>query len=97
MTAWSAKVRTSSICRSVNGSTRWRGEPQHADRFALAQQRHAQRSTELSNCNRLGKSVFGVRGDIGDMDDLPLKRGPSDEGVAARDKYSPAQNRIVLW
>ena len=24
MTAWSAKVRTSSICRSVNGSTRWR-------------------------------------------------------------------------
>jgi hypothetical protein len=24
MTAWSAKVRTSSICRSVNGSTRFR-------------------------------------------------------------------------
>jgi hypothetical protein len=24
MTAWSAKVRANSICRSLNGSTRWR-------------------------------------------------------------------------
>ena len=40
MTAWSAKVRTSSICRSVNGSTRFRRETIMPIRLAVAQQRH---------------------------------------------------------
>jgi hypothetical protein len=40
MTAWSAKVRISSICRSVNASTRFSIKPDNADRLAVAQQRH---------------------------------------------------------
>ncbi len=64
ITAWSAKVRTSSICRSVNGSTRWRarlmtpigspsrssGTPSSVRIFAIVE--------------RLGKFVFRVGGDV---------------------------------
>ena len=40
MTAWSAKVRTNSTCRSVYGSTLSRAESDHPDRLAVAQQWH---------------------------------------------------------
>ena len=40
MAAWSAKVRISSICRSVNGSFR-EGELHDARWITLTQQRHA--------------------------------------------------------
>ena len=43
ITAWSAKVRTSSICRSVNGCDPLPRDIDHADHDPLAQQRHAER------------------------------------------------------
>ena len=54
MTAWSAKVRTSSICRSVNGSTRFRRKHDNADRLAVAQQRHPKHGTSSSRRSSRG-------------------------------------------
>ena len=48
ITAWSAKVATSSICLSVNGRTSCRVSVEHADRHALAQHRHAEHGAEAA-------------------------------------------------
>ena len=53
MTACSAKVRTSSICRSVNGSTRCTREADDADRRALSQQRHADHGRAICRASPL--------------------------------------------
>ena len=84
MTAWSAKVRTSSICRSVNGSTRWRRERDHPDRLALAQQRHAKcRCALLLRRDCVGQRVFRVGRHIVDMDDPPLEHDAPDDAAAS--------------
>ena len=46
ITAWSAKVVTSSICLSVNGSTARARQRDDADRRSLAQQRHAEHGAD---------------------------------------------------
>ena len=47
ITAWSAKVVTSSICLSVKGSYRRAVQHDDADRAALAQERHAEHRASL--------------------------------------------------
>ena len=84
MTAWSAKVRTSSICRSVNGSNPWRRERDDPDRLALAQQRHAKRGAHLPIVDGFGQRVFRIGGDIGDVHDLPFQRDAPGHGCRGR-------------
>ena len=85
ITAWSAKVRTSSICRSVNGSTRWRASVDHADRLAFAQQRHAERRSHFADRHRLRRRAYsGSARDIGDMHRLRRSSsGSPGNGAAA--------------
>src|SRR5215467_11972663 len=83
MTAWSAKVRTRSICRSVNDSTRLR-ERDNADRHAVAQQRHPKSST-VPGRHTLGKRVVRVGGAILDVHDPAFKRHPPGDALAAED------------
>ena len=45
ITAWSAKVVTSSICLSVNGLTSRGVEHEDADRRPVAQERHSKRTS----------------------------------------------------
>ena len=65
MTAWSAKVRTSSICRSVNGSTRWRASAMHA-RSARPRATAARRRTVRmpAERDRLRHRIFRIGGDV---------------------------------
>ena len=45
MTAWAAKVVTSSICLSVKGRTSWRYTVERTDQFVLLQHRDAKKRT----------------------------------------------------
>ena len=49
ITAWSAKVVTSSICLSVNGRDLLSFQDDHANRHPLAQQRNAEHCTEAAD------------------------------------------------
>ena len=90
MTAWSAKVRTSSICRSVNGSTRFRLRLNRADHGALAQQRHPKDGASPGRHN-LGQRVVRVSEDVRDMHDPAFERHPPGDAVATGDDGSLAQ------
>ena len=63
MTAWSAKVLSSSICLSVKGRTSRAPTTIDADRHALAQQRHAEDASGSAGSS-LRRDVTGTR--IGD-------------------------------
>ena len=73
MTAWAAKVRTSSICRSVNGSTRCRASNQDPDRFAFPQQRHAELRPNPRDLDELGQGIFGISSRICDLNRLAFE------------------------
>jgi hypothetical protein len=49
-----------------------------ADRFALAQQRDAEDCTHLADRYNVGMRVFGIGGDIGDLDGTALQQAASD-------------------
>ena len=89
MTAWSAKVRTSSICRSVNGSTRFRAKRDHADRLAVAQQRHPKHGASPGR-HSLGNREVRVSADVRDMHDPAFERHPPGDAVATGDDCSLA-------
>ena len=84
ITAWSAKVVTSSICLSVNGRTSVRVRRQHADRHALAQQRHAEHGAEAAESLRLRPGVFRVGLHVGDVNDLAFEQRAPDDACRAR-------------
>ena len=81
MTAWSAKVRTSSICRSVNGSTRFPREIDRAEHGPLAQQRHPKDGAS-SGRHDLGHREVRLGADVRDMHDLAFERHPPLNAVA---------------
>ena len=54
------------------------GQLHHADRLALAQERHAEKGAyvaDVGDRRRPGKFVFRVGGNIGNLDDLTFERG----------------------
>ena len=57
ITAWSAKVVTSSICLSVNGRAVLRVNKNHADRRSLAHQRHAKHGAKAAESFRCRHDV----------------------------------------
>ena len=61
MTAWSAKVRTNSICLFGERLDPLASEHKHPDRLALAQQRHAEIGANLPSVSRLGTYIPGRR------------------------------------
>ena len=90
ITAWSAKVVTRSICFCVNGSHALSGENDNADRFVLAQQRHAERSALTGQRDRFAHRVFGIGGDVGDLHRVAFERD------AAGDRASVDRDRVLL-
>ena len=85
MTAWSAKVRTSSICRSVNGSTRCRAK---LDRRRSARPRAAAvRRAECGSCPSVvvSRSVYSGSAAMSAIwTARPFKRDPPGQRSAAR-------------
>ena len=77
ITAWSAKVVTSSICLSVNGRTSCARQGQNADRRSLAQQRHAEDSTKIAQLCASTKVYSGSVSTSGICTTLPSSRRPS--------------------
>ena len=77
ITAWSAKVWTSSICLSVNGSTLLRQQSEYADRLALAQQRHAKHGADVRAASCAQIAVFGIGHDVGDVDRAAFQQRPA--------------------
>src|SRR5262249_15473583 len=65
-------------------------ESDHADRHILPQERHAQRSSSLSEAGRFRYGVFWVGGYVLDVDD------PAFEGNAAGDSPTAWRNRHIL-
>ena len=82
ITAWSAKVVTSSICLSVNGShLQRRIRIDDADRNAFAQQRHAENGAVPAQLLRTRASViFGIGQHIGDVNDPAFEHGAAGDG-----------------
>ena len=86
MTAWSAKVRTSSICRSVNGSHSLPREINRAEHGPLAQQRHPKHGASPGR-HSLGHRVVRVSADVLDMHDPAFERHPPGDAVATGDNW----------
>ena len=95
MTAWSAKVRTSSICRSVNGSTRFRSEIDRADHGPLAQQRHSKDGASPGH-HDLGQRVVRVSEDVRNLHALPSSATRPVTRAATGDNGSLAHARPIL-
>ena len=74
MTAWSAKVLTSSICLSVKGLTSVARQRQHADGNALAQHWHAEHGAITAALLASRARVFRIVLHIRDMNDLAFER-----------------------
>ena len=81
ITAWSAKVVTSSICLSVNGR-RWCVSDDHADRRAFTQQRDAKHSAETAQVSLPPAVVFRIRQNIGDVNGPTFEHDSADERTA---------------
>ena len=77
--AWSAKVATSSICRSVNGShLRARSDADDADRNSFAQHRHSEDACESRIFPAPPANVYSeVVQHVGDMHDRAFEQGPA--------------------
>ena len=95
ITAWSAKVEISSICLALNGRAASRVKRHDADRHALAQQRHAEHGAEVAGLAGLRPVIFGVGGDIRNVDDAALQRGAADQRGARR-RNLPVAHEVVL-
>ena len=74
ITAWSAKVVTSSICFSVNGRTSCARQSQNADRNALAQHGHAEHGAKAAQSLGFRPRVVRVGQHVGDMNDLAFEQ-----------------------
>ena len=93
ITAWSAKVVTSSICLSVNGSTLVRVKNEDADRGSLAQQRDAERRAIVAKRQDAAHIVFRIGLDVVHMDDSSSSKArptivPRPGAIATLSKYS---------
>ena len=101
MTAWSAKVSTSSICLSVNGATAWRSGNENANRRALAQQRDAEHGPDSSVADASPMSSSRVRPERRDVNGRPLstarpvtRPGSSSPGTLVR--LRPRARRVTI-
>ena len=90
MTAWSAKVRTSSICRSVNGSTRFRERP-ITPRWLPSRSSGTPRLVRRPDATASGIRVVRVSEDVLDMHDPAFERRPPGDAVATGDNCSLAR------
>src|SRR5262249_29423394 len=81
--AWSAKVVTSSICLSVNGSTVLRVK-KHAGRSALAQHRHAEDCAHVGEPGSYSQPYLRICFGVHDMNGLALEYDPAGDRPAIR-------------
>ena len=83
ITAWSAKVLISAICRSVKGSIAVAAEDDGADRLTLAQQRDAERRPQVAHPDDLRHAVVRIGRQVLNMDGLTGKHGAPDHRFSA--------------
>ena len=80
ITAWSAKVWTSSICLSANGCGSLRVRTQHADGNSFPQHRHAEHRAYVANRRASGQSGYsGSACRSTTWTDLPADRHTANE------------------
>ena len=91
MTAWSAKVATSSICFSVKRSNSAAHQHQDADRSAFAQQRHAERGVDVFESKNVGHPELGIGFGVFDLNGLALGQDAAD----GRPPIRPGRNRVL--
>ena len=84
ITAWSAKVVTSSICLSVNGRTVPARQRDHADRGALAQHRHAEHGAHTRQASGSTQRIVRVGLNIEHLNGFAFEQGPPDDRSAIR-------------
>src|SRR6516225_225374 len=89
MTTWSAKVETSSICCSVNASTR--------ERLTFAQQWDAEHSSHVAKGNHLRGGVFGVRSDVENVNRPTPEQHAGDKTTVTRALGLGLRKRLVFW
>ena len=93
ITAWSAKVVTSSICLSVNGRVRSASMAITPIGSSLAHERDAEHGTISARFLALDEAVFRVVQNIGNMDGFALEHGaagtvPRPGAMGLRCRYS---------
>ena len=84
ITAWSAKVVTSSICLSVNGCTVLRCKTMTPIGDSFPQQRDAEHRPEPANLRGLPKGEFRVGQHIVNMNGSAFQHGAADDRPAPR-------------
>ena len=91
ITAWSAKVVTSSICLSVNGRTSRAANASTPIGIAFAQQWNGEHRAIAGPISGFCPCVVRVGQDIGDMDrlDLPAARPVAVPRPARRERLDP--------
>ena len=81
ITAWSAKVSTSSICFSVKVAT-WLGEPYDADRITFPQKRHAECGPVATELLALVQRILRIGQDILNVNGPALERRSSGDSAS---------------
>ena len=84
ITAWSAKVVTSSICLSVNGRTSARSNDQTPIGTAFAQQRHAEHGAEAALRVHSRHRVFRIGQHVRHVNDRAFEHDASDARCRGR-------------
>ena len=85
MTAWSAKVVSSSICVSVKGIASTRTIVDGADRRVAAQHRHGNHAAVTDRLGTLGDvRVLGAALGVSDCDDTTLENRLGGDALPAR-------------
>ena len=80
MTAWSAKVLTSSICRSVNGPGVGRPKTKTPITLSFAQQRDREVRAVAAQALGLAEQIIRILENVGDMRDFSGARGAPGAG-----------------
>ena len=83
ITAWSAKVFSSSICESGNGFATSRYTVIVPIGLSVAQHRHGKDASEVGCLGNVLVLVLGIRADVGNVDDAPGKNGATRGAASA--------------
>ena len=84
ITAWSAKVSTSSICLSVNGSSLILVNTRTPTGFSLAQHWHAERGAYPCYSGRLQQRKLWIAADIRNVSGFAFNRDTTDDRCPVR-------------
>ena len=96
ITAWSAKVSTSSICLSVNGFTAAPVEHKQADGNPLTQKRHAEDCSKVAKFCDFTNGVFRISKNIRNLNGFARQQDAPDYTLHVLEQTSGLQVFFVL-